>query len=58
MESALSAVTFERVIKVEEWLSIESALSAVPFKGVHQVCGFGRGSVNIESALSALDLKA
>ena len=58
MESALSAVTFERVIKVEEWLSIESALSAVPFKGVHQVCGFWWGCVNIESALSAIDLKA
>ena len=58
MESALSAVTFERVIKVEEWLSIESALSAVPFKGVYQVCGFWWGFVEIESALSAFDLKA
>ena len=32
-----SAVPFERVIKVEEWLSIESALSAVPFERVIQV---------------------
>ena len=31
VSSALSAVPFERVIEVEEWLSIESALSAFDF---------------------------
>ena len=37
IESALSAVPFERVIEVEDLLSTESALSAVPFERVIQV---------------------
>ena len=36
---------------------MESALSAVPFERVIEVCGFGWICVNIESALSASDLK-
>ena len=37
---------------------MESVLSAVPFERVIEVCRFGWGCVNIESALSAFDLKA
>ena len=36
---------------------MESALPAVPSERVREVCGFGWGFVNIESALSAFDLK-
>ena len=36
---------------------MESALSAVPFERVIVVCGYGWVCVNIESALSAFDLK-
>ena len=37
---------------------MESALSAVPFERVIEVCGFGWECLNVESALSAFDLKA
>ena len=37
---------------------MESALSAVPFERVREVCGFGWGCLNVESALSAFYLKA
>ena len=46
-----AAVTFEGVIKVEEWLSNESALPAVPFKRVNQVHGSGWWYVRMEYAL-------
>ena len=36
---------------------MESALSAVPFERVKEVCGFGLKCLNVESALSAFDLK-
>ena len=51
IESALSAVPFERVIEVEDLLSTESALSAVPFERVIAV----DNCLSIESALSVFD---
>ena len=37
---------------------MESAISTVQIERVIEICGFEWGCVNIESALSAFDLKA